>query len=173
MSPQSIARFATMISSLQVQCQTPANSSSSSVNVIKDTLEAGKHFKVAQFLVLLTQVLALFLPFSMDLWGLMGLALCIFNRLHDAKWSYCMMQVILTSTCRALTTRLVPFFFFSDYDAWKVCLRLRDNGLLAKPTHGDIIRFAPPLTINEEEIQECTEIIHKTLLSFWAVSMEA
>lgn len=53
-----------------------------------------------------------------------------------------------------------------DCDAWKVCLRLRDNGLLAKPTHGDIIRLAPPLTITEEEIQECTEIIHKTLLSF-------
>ncbi|XP_063818215.1 ornithine aminotransferase, mitochondrial [Pseudophryne corroboree] len=53
-----------------------------------------------------------------------------------------------------------------ECDAWKVCLRLRDNGLLAKPTHGDIIRFAPPLTINEPELQECVEIIHKTLLSF-------
>ncbi|TNN03440.1 hypothetical protein fugu_000469, partial [Takifugu bimaculatus] len=42
-----------------------------------------------------------------------------------------------------------------DCDAWKVCLRLRDNGLLAKPTHGDIIRLAPPLTINEEELHEC------------------
>lgn len=53
-----------------------------------------------------------------------------------------------------------------DYDAWKVCLRLRDNGLLAKPTHGDVIRLAPPLTIKEEEIRECIEIIHKTILSF-------
>ncbi|XP_069095232.1 ornithine aminotransferase, mitochondrial [Pleurodeles waltl] len=53
-----------------------------------------------------------------------------------------------------------------DYDAWKVCLRLRDNGLLAKPTHGDIIRLAPPLVINEDEIRECADIIHKTLLSF-------
>ncbi|KAG8452274.1 hypothetical protein GDO86_004179 [Hymenochirus boettgeri] len=53
-----------------------------------------------------------------------------------------------------------------DCDAWKVCLRLRDNGLLAKPTHGDIIRLAPPLTIKEDEIRECIEIIHKTLLSF-------
>ncbi|XP_069468138.1 ornithine aminotransferase, mitochondrial isoform X2 [Ambystoma mexicanum] len=53
-----------------------------------------------------------------------------------------------------------------DCDAWKVCLRLRDNGLLAKPTHGDIIRLAPPLVINEDEVRECAEIIHKTLLSF-------
>ncbi|EMP42203.1 Ornithine aminotransferase [Chelonia mydas] len=53
-----------------------------------------------------------------------------------------------------------------DYDAWKVCLRLRDNGLLAKPTHGDIIRLAPPLVIKEDEIRECIEIIHKTILSF-------
>ncbi|CAB1416693.1 unnamed protein product [Pleuronectes platessa] len=53
-----------------------------------------------------------------------------------------------------------------DYDAWKVCLRLRDNGLLAKPTHGDIIRFAPPLVIKEHELQECVEVIQKTILSF-------
>lgn len=53
-----------------------------------------------------------------------------------------------------------------DFDAWKVCLRLCDNGLLAKPTHGDIIRLAPPLTITEDELQECIDIIHKTLLSF-------
>uniref|UniRef100_A0A668ATA3 Ornithine aminotransferase n=2 Tax=Myripristis murdjan TaxID=586833 RepID=A0A668ATA3_9TELE len=53
-----------------------------------------------------------------------------------------------------------------DYDAWKVCLRLRDNGLLAKPTHGDIIRLAPPLIIKEHEVQECVDIIQKTILSF-------
>ncbi|XP_055693006.1 ornithine aminotransferase, mitochondrial [Lutzomyia longipalpis] len=52
------------------------------------------------------------------------------------------------------------------WDAWDVCLRLRDNGLLAKPTHGDIIRFAPPLVINEEEIDECIDIIKKSVLSF-------
>ncbi|MBN3324526.1 OAT protein, partial [Atractosteus spatula] len=54
----------------------------------------------------------------------------------------------------------------TDYDAWKVCVRLRDNGLLAKPTHGDIIRFAPPLIIKEDEIRECVDIIQKTILSF-------
>lgn len=51
-------------------------------------------------------------------------------------------------------------------DAWDVCLKLRDNGLLAKPTHGDIIRFAPPLTITEDQLMECVEIIKKTILSF-------
>uniref|UniRef100_A0A4W3HGH6 Ornithine aminotransferase n=2 Tax=Callorhinchus milii TaxID=7868 RepID=A0A4W3HGH6_CALMI len=52
------------------------------------------------------------------------------------------------------------------FDAWKVCLRLRDYGLLAKPTHGDIIRFSPPLVIKEDEIRECVDIIQKTILSF-------
>ncbi len=47
-------------------------------------------------------------------------------------------------------------------EAWDVCLKLRDNGLLAKPTHGDIIRFAPPLVITEDQIMECVSIIKKT-----------
>lgn len=51
-------------------------------------------------------------------------------------------------------------------EAWDVCLRLRDNGLLAKPTHGDIIRFAPPLVINEKQLMDCISIIKKTILSF-------
>ena len=51
-------------------------------------------------------------------------------------------------------------------EAWDVCLRLRDDGLLAKPTHGDIIRFAPPLVITEAQLMECIEIIKKTILSF-------
>ncbi len=48
--------------------------------------------------------------------------------------------------------------------AWDVCLSLRDNGLLAKPTHDHIIRFAPPLVITESEIMEAVEIIKKTIL---------
>ncbi len=48
--------------------------------------------------------------------------------------------------------------------AWDVCLSLRDNGLLAKPTHDHIIRFAPPLVINEAQIMEAVEIIKKTIL---------
>jgi ornithine--oxo-acid transaminase len=49
--------------------------------------------------------------------------------------------------------------------AWEVCMKLKENGLLAKPTHGDIIRFAPPLVMNEEQLMECVEIIRKTILS--------
>ena len=51
-------------------------------------------------------------------------------------------------------------------EAWDVCLKLRDNGLLAKPTHGVIIRFAPPLVINENQLYQCIEIIKKTIKSF-------
>mgnify|MGYP001159973642 CR=1 FL=1 len=51
-------------------------------------------------------------------------------------------------------------------DAWDVCIKLRDNGLLAKPTHGDIIRFAPPLTISEKQLSICIDIIRTTILSF-------
>lgn len=51
------------------------------------------------------------------------------------------------------------------FDAWDVCLRLRDNGLLAKPTHGDRIRLAPPLVITEDQTQECIDIIAKTINS--------
>ena len=50
--------------------------------------------------------------------------------------------------------------------AWDICIKLRDNGLLAKPTHGNIIRFAPPLVMNEEQLMECVEIIKKTILEF-------
>jgi ornithine--oxo-acid transaminase len=51
-------------------------------------------------------------------------------------------------------------------EAWDVCLKMRDNGLLAKPTHGHIIRFAPPLVITEAQIMEAVEIIKKSILSF-------
>ena len=47
-----------------------------------------------------------------------------------------------------------------------MCLKLRDNGLLAKPTHGDIIRFAPPLVMTEDQLMDCIDIIKKTILSF-------
>lgn len=50
--------------------------------------------------------------------------------------------------------------------AWNICLALRDNGLLAKPTHGNIIRFAPPLVMTEEELHRCCDIIEKTILNF-------
>ncbi|MDY0779299.1 ornithine--oxo-acid transaminase [Tenacibaculum sp. IB213877] len=50
--------------------------------------------------------------------------------------------------------------------AWNICMKLRDNGLLAKPTHGNIIRFAPPLVMNEEQLRDCIEIIKKTITEF-------
>jgi ornithine--oxo-acid transaminase len=50
--------------------------------------------------------------------------------------------------------------------AWDVCLKLSENGLLAKPTHTNIIRFAPPLVITEEQLRECIEIIKQTIHSF-------
>ena len=50
--------------------------------------------------------------------------------------------------------------------AWNICMRLRDNGLLAKPTHGNIIRFAPPLVITKEQLLECVAIITQTLKEF-------
>ena len=50
--------------------------------------------------------------------------------------------------------------------AWDICMKLRDNGLLAKPTHGNIIRFAPPLVINKTQLMECISIIKKTITEF-------
>ena len=50
--------------------------------------------------------------------------------------------------------------------AWDICLRLKEYGLLAKPTHGNIIRLAPPLTLTEEQLLECADIIKETILSF-------
>ena len=50
--------------------------------------------------------------------------------------------------------------------AWDICVKLKDNGLLAKPTHGNIIRFAPPLVMTEDQLGECIAIIRKTILEF-------
>lgn len=50
--------------------------------------------------------------------------------------------------------------------AWNLCVALKDNGLLAKPTHGNIIRLAPPLVITEEDLMDCISIIEKTILEF-------
>lgn len=50
--------------------------------------------------------------------------------------------------------------------AWEVCLRMAEKGLLAKPTHGNIIRFAPPLVMTEEQLMDCIRIIRETIHSF-------
>ncbi len=49
--------------------------------------------------------------------------------------------------------------------AWDLCVEMKDNGLIAKPTHGNIIRFAPPLVINEEQMMECVKIIKDTFIA--------
>ena len=50
--------------------------------------------------------------------------------------------------------------------AWNLCVAMKENGLLAKPTHGNIIRFAPPLVMTEEQLMECVAIIEKTIMNF-------
>jgi len=52
--------------------------------------------------------------------------------------------------------------------AWNLCVQLKENGLLAKPTHGNIIRFAPPLVMSEQELMECVAIIEKTIRNYKA-----
>ena len=52
--------------------------------------------------------------------------------------------------------------------AWRLCVQLKENGLLAKPTHGNIIRFAPPLIMTEEQLMDCVQIISKTFLEYEA-----
>jgi ornithine--oxo-acid transaminase len=54
----------------------------------------------------------------------------------------------------------------SEQDAWNICLLMKDGGLLAKPTHGDKIRFAPPLCITETQLRECITIIKEAFLNF-------
>ncbi len=53
--------------------------------------------------------------------------------------------------------------------AWDICMEMKKNGLLAKPTHGDRIRFAPPLLITRAQVDECLEIIKKSLDSFLGI----
>ena len=50
--------------------------------------------------------------------------------------------------------------------AWDICIALKEKGLLAKPTHGNIIRFAPPLVMTKAQLDECIAIIRATLLEF-------
>ena len=50
--------------------------------------------------------------------------------------------------------------------AWDICMKMKDNGLIAKPTHGNIIRFAPPLVISETEVDESCEIIEQSIKEF-------
>ncbi|MCX6186916.1 MAG: ornithine--oxo-acid transaminase [Bacteroidetes bacterium] len=73
-------------------------------------------------------------------------------------------SLITTVRGRGLLNAIVIKPFGDHKTAYDVCLQLKDNGLLAKQTHGDIIRFAPPLVINEDQIHEACDIIEKVLL---------
>jgi ornithine--oxo-acid transaminase len=66
---------------------------------------------------------------------------------------------------RGLLNAIVIKPFGNGKKAYDVCLQLKENGLLAKQTHGDIIRFAPPLTINQDEMNEACNIIERTILN--------
>ena len=66
---------------------------------------------------------------------------------------------------RGLLNAIVIKPFGNGKKAYDVCLQLKENGLLAKQTHGDIIRFAPPLTINQDEMNEACNIIDRTILN--------
>ncbi|MCR9173738.1 MAG: ornithine--oxo-acid transaminase [bacterium] len=83
------------------------------------------------------------------------------------------MQRIIDSTDLVLKVRgrgLLNAIIVNDTEdsktAWNLCVALKENGLLAKPTHGNIIRFAPPLVMNEEQLRECIAIIEKTINEF-------
>ncbi|WP_298263050.1 ornithine--oxo-acid transaminase [uncultured Lutibacter sp.] len=83
------------------------------------------------------------------------------------------MQKIIVSTDLIKSVRgkgLLNAIIINDTEdsstAWDICIKLRDNGLLAKPTHGNIIRFAPPLVMTEEQLLDCVQIIKKTITEF-------
>ena len=63
-------------------------------------------------------------------------------------------------------TALNPIVNGTVLYAWNIWLKLLDNGLLAKPTHGNVIRFAPPLVMTEDQLYECIDIITSTLKEF-------
>ena len=75
-------------------------------------------------------------------------------------------DVITKARGKGLLNAIVIKKTDSGKTAWDVCLALKENGLLAKPTHGDIIRFAPPLVINEEELKFAVDIITKVIMNF-------
>ena len=75
-------------------------------------------------------------------------------------------SIVLKVRGRGLLNAIVINDSEDSKTAWNICLKLMENGLLAKPTHGNIIRFAPPLIMTEEQLRECIAIIISTLKSF-------
>ena len=75
-------------------------------------------------------------------------------------------SIVTLVRCKGLLNAIVINDSEDSDTAWNICLRLRDHGLLAKPTHGNIIRFAPPLVMTEEQLLDCVSIIITTLKEF-------
>jgi ornithine--oxo-acid transaminase len=82
------------------------------------------------------------------------------NRIIDKS------DLILKVRGRGLLNAIVVNDTPQSDTAWRLCLKLAENGLLAKPTHGNIIRFAPPLVITEKQLMDCISIIENTILEF-------
>jgi len=75
-------------------------------------------------------------------------------------------SVVLKVRGRGLLNAIVINDTEESDTAWNICMKLKENGLLAKPTHGNIIRFAPPLVMTESQLLECISIITSTLKTF-------
>jgi ornithine--oxo-acid transaminase len=75
-------------------------------------------------------------------------------------------SIVLSVRGRGLLNAIVINDSEESKTAWNICLKLMENGLLAKPTHGNIIRFAPPLVMTEAQLDDCISIITKTLTEF-------
>jgi ornithine--oxo-acid transaminase len=75
-------------------------------------------------------------------------------------------ELILKVRGKGLLNAIVVNDSPDSQTAWNLCVALKENGLLAKPTHGNIIRFAPPLVITENQLMECIGIIEKTIQEF-------
>jgi ornithine--oxo-acid transaminase len=76
------------------------------------------------------------------------------------------LPLITTVRGRGLLNAIVIDDAEDGHAAWDICMIMAQNGLLAKPTHGNIIRFAPPLVMSEEQILECVQIIEKSIRTF-------
>ena len=95
------------------------------------------------------------------------------NAEHQGQLFRERMQTLMTRTSLVTQVRgkgLLNAIVIDDTEesetAWNLCLKFAENGLLAKPTHGNIIRLAPPLVITSEQIHECCDIIERSVLNF-------
>ena len=84
------------------------------------------------------------------------------NGLSQLVGSTCIEEVRGRGLLNAIVIDQPTMGYGDTGKAWQLCMKMMDNGLLAKPTHGNIIRFAPPLTISEQEVDQCLEIIEKS-----------